>query len=171
MYVNRSSDVASCDPSRVGAHTLLWSVSLLTRQLLHKWKISSPAVRVLGMSLLTPSCQWNLVSSGTAAVQRISHADAELVWPNHAASCLWKCTGEGVLGRSAVCCSPWPCGLKSARFLCPWDFFCKNNGVGYHFPPPGESFGHGDQTRVSCVSFIVWGFFTHWARRKAHRWG
>ena len=125
-------------PAEWAPTLLLWTVSLLTRQLLHKWKISSPAVRVLGMSLLTPSCQWNLLSSGTAAVRRISHADAELVWPNHAPSRLWKCTGEGVLSRSAVCCSPWPCGLKSARFLCPWDFFCKNTGVGYHFPPPRD---------------------------------
>ena len=45
-----------------------------------------------------------------------------------------------------------------------WDFSGKNTGVGCHFLFQGISWSR-DRTRVSCISCIAAGFFTHWAIR------
>ena len=64
--------------------------------------------------------------------------------------------------RSVLSDSFRPCGLWPTRFLCPWDFPGKNNGVGCHCLLPGSSWPR-DRTWVSC---IVGRLFTVWATRE-----
>ena len=66
-------------------------------------------------------------------------------------SCRFMCVW--VLRRSVVSDSLWPHGHKPSRFLCPWNFPGKNNGVGCHFPLQGSSRPR-DGTCVSCVSCL-----------------
>ena len=50
----------------------------------------------------------------------------------------------------------WPRGLQPASILCPWDFPCKNTGVGFHSllqassPPRGQA----------CISYVAGRCFT-----------
>ena len=57
----------------------------------------------------------------------------------------------------------WPCGLKPARLLCPWDFLGKNAGVGCHFLLQGI-FWHRDRAYTSHVSHCR-RILHHWATR------
>ena len=58
-------------------------------------------------------------------------------------------------------------GLYLARLFCPWNSPGKNTGVGFHVLSRGFSWPR-DQTRISCGSCIVGGFFTTEALRNPH---
>ena len=44
-----------------------------------------------------------------------------------------------------------PCGLKPARFLCPWDYLGKNTGVGLPFPSPRDLPDSGIELRCPTL--------------------
>ena len=44
-----------------------------------------------------------------------------------------------------------PCGLKPARFLCPWDYPGKNTGVGLPFPSPRDLPDSGIELRCPAL--------------------
>ena len=77
------------------------------------------------------------------------------------------------LGTTDICvctqscltlCNPLDYNLPGSSVH--WDFSGKNTGVGCHFLFQGISWSR-DRTRVSCISCIAAGFFTHWAIRDA----
>ena len=75
------------------------------------------------------------------------------LWSAQLSSWPWWWFSHQVVSNS------WPCGLQSARLLCPWGSPGKNTGVGCHFlhqgifPSQGWSLGllHGRQI-LSCLS-------------------
>ena len=69
---------------------------------------------------------------------------------------------------SVVFTSWWCCGLQAARLLCPWD----SPGKILEWVAMPSSRGSSRlraQTRVSCVSCISGGFFTHWVIHEDRR--
>ena len=60
--------------------------------------------------------------------------------------------------------SLWAHGPQFAGFLCPWDFWDKNTGVGCCFLSRGSS-QIRDRIPVSCVGRQI---LYYWATRKAH---
>ena len=52
---------------------------------------------------------------------------------------------------SVVSSSVRPCGLQSARLLCPWDFPGKNTGVGCHFLIQGIFPNQGSNLSLLCL--------------------
>ena len=58
-----------------------------------------------------------------------------------------------------------PPGLQPARLLCPWDFPCKNTGVGCHLLLQGIFLTQG--SNLGRLHRQVWILY-HWATREAH---
>ena len=81
----------------------------------------------------------------------------------HTHTHIYTCTHAHLLQLCLTSCNPMDSsppgasviGIPQDRILEPW-------------PPPGRRDQARDQTRVSCVSYIASGFFTHWAAWEAY---
>ena len=66
------------------------------------------------------------------------------IWPSDCTPLEVNCIFTQILVRECLDCMQAPSyltlqpqGLQPPRLLCPWDFWGKNTGVGYHFPLQG----------------------------------